>query len=179
MLQVHRRQLHQAVAIAHQRTDCADLLLGAKAGAQQPRRVQMLQPLAVADVGLASRHVLHMTRVDQTDLHPACLQNLKQRYPVDSGRLHGHCLDSTLLEPVRGGQQIFSEGGKLTNRMGIAIGGHGDINLRRADVDARRVGVNGVCRRCCAGPGLLPSCWHRVRSCAMPSGPNRAKEAIS
>jgi hypothetical protein len=63
--------------------------------------------------------------------------------------------------------------------MRVAVNGHGDVNLGCADVDAGRVGVNGMGRRDSAEPGIFGFSWHERRSCAMPSGPNRAEKALS
>ena len=116
MLKMDSSHLHQALPVTHQRAQRTDLLLGPEAGPQQTYRVQILQPLAVAHVGLASRHVLHMPRVDQPYLQTARLQHLEQRYPVHSGRLHRYRLDPAPLKPVRSRHQVFGKRLKPAHR---------------------------------------------------------------
>jgi hypothetical protein len=109
----------------------------------------------------------------------ARFQNLKQGYPVDSGRFHGDGCNPAVLEPVGGCQQVFGEGGKPAHRMWVSVNGHGDVNFGCADVDACCVGVNGMGRGDSAEPEIFGFSWHERRSCAMPSGPNRAEKALS
>jgi len=89
-------------------------------------------------------------RVDQADPQPARLQYLKQRNPVDPGRFHRHRrhrLDSAALKPIGCGEKIFGKRGEPQHRLTISVPGHGDINLRRSDIDSRGVGLEQRCRR--------------------------------
>ncbi len=97
VLDVRRRQLHKPLALAQIRAQRRDLALGKEAGAQETELMQALQPLGIADVGLATRHVLGVARVDQNHLEAWLLQDLEHRNPVDPGRLHGDRLDPALL----------------------------------------------------------------------------------
>ena len=139
----------------------------------------MLQPLAIAHVALASGYVLHIPRVDQTYLQPALFQYLKQRYPVDPGGFHGHCLDSTSFKPFGGGDQVCGKRGEPAHRLSVPLCGHGDINFSGPNIDPRRVGVNGWRGRQMARRGLLLPSGHSISSSAMPSGPDRAKKVLS
>ena len=60
--------------MAEQRAQSADDLRRPKRGSQQADRVQILQPLAVGDIRLPARYVLHVTRVDEAHLEPARLR---------------------------------------------------------------------------------------------------------
>ena len=113
----------------------------AEAGAQQADRVEVLDPLAVADVGLAAGEVLAMTRIDQTDLQAGRFEDLKQRNPIDAGGFHGDRLHPTLFQPVAQGVQVVGEGAEGADRAGIGIAGHGCLNLGGSDVDAGGVGA--------------------------------------
>ena len=57
--------------LALQRPEPDDGLGGPKGAAQQPAAMEQLQPLAIADVGLPSRHVVQLAGVDEHDLDPA------------------------------------------------------------------------------------------------------------
>jgi hypothetical protein len=62
--------LQQAATVPPQGTEGADRLGWPEACPQQPDRVQILDPLAVGYVALASGHTLQIVRVDQIDLEP-------------------------------------------------------------------------------------------------------------
>src|SRR5271157_5138249 len=73
---------------------------GRKLARSNPTECRYWTPLAVGYVALASRHTLQIVRVDQIDLEPSLLQDLKQRDPVHPCRLHRHALNSALAEPI-------------------------------------------------------------------------------
>jgi hypothetical protein len=52
--------------------------------------VELLNPLAVQDVGLLTGDVLELAGIDQVDLEAAFFQQLVDRNPVDAGGFHGH-----------------------------------------------------------------------------------------
>lgn len=78
MLNMHAGHLGKTFAMTQQRTHGADVLFWPERRFQQPDRMQILEPLTIRNVGLTTRNVTHMLGVDQTDLKPARLQNLKQ-----------------------------------------------------------------------------------------------------
>lgn len=104
--------------------------------------MQILQPLAVGDIGLAARHMLYVAGVDETDFEPPILENLEERDPVHARRLHGDGANATPCEPIGQRVQILREHLKLPDRCGVTVGGHSDVDEPGADVDARRVGTN-------------------------------------
>jgi hypothetical protein len=59
-----------------------------------------LQPLRVADVGLASRHVLGIARIHKEDSEATGVEKLEDRNPVDACRFHNDCLDATFCKPI-------------------------------------------------------------------------------
>jgi hypothetical protein len=58
---------HKAVPVPPQAADRSHIRGRAERRAQQPHRVQVLQPLAVLHVGFPSRHVFDVSRVDQIE----------------------------------------------------------------------------------------------------------------
>src|SRR5260370_35614939 len=82
--------------------------------------MQILQPLAVGNIRFATRHVFHMTRVDQQDRESSLLENLEQRNPIDSRRFHRYALDLRGLQQICGGGQVFGESREAPHWWGIA-----------------------------------------------------------
>ena len=73
VLGVTCRHLDQAVAMAQEGPHGTHRLRRAEGGAEQADGVEILEPLAVLDIGFPSRDVLDMPRVDQADLQAARL----------------------------------------------------------------------------------------------------------
>ena len=69
-LDVRGGTLHQGLAVAQIGAEHDDVGGRPEAGRQQPHAVQFLQPLAVHDIALAARDVLHMPRVDKHHPRP-------------------------------------------------------------------------------------------------------------
>ncbi len=78
---------HQALAVAHERAHRADRGGRPEGCVEQAHAVQVLQPLAVLHIALASGHVLDVAGVDEADLKAVVLQDLEERDPVDPGGL--------------------------------------------------------------------------------------------
>jgi hypothetical protein len=68
--------------------------------------MQPLEPLRVADLGLAAGDVLGVAGVDQEHLEPALIKNLINGNPTDTSRLHDHRFHPAASEPVRKTMQI-------------------------------------------------------------------------
>ena len=85
MLDMRGRVLQQTLTLTHVASQLRNLSFGSKAGPQQSIRMKPLQPLRIADIGLAPRHVLGVTRVDKTNGKPACIEKLENWDPVDAG----------------------------------------------------------------------------------------------
>ena len=118
-----------------------DPIGGTEAPAQQPEDVQVTEPFAVGDITLATRKILHVTRVDENHLEPESVERLEDGNPVDAGGLHRHMRDTTRREPVCEAVQIAGERRKGLHRRGVTIRRHGHEVLRRSAVDAGGVGV--------------------------------------
>lgn len=85
MLDVRGRVLQQTFALTHIGSQFGNLPFGPKAGSKQPERMEPLQPLGVADIGLAPGHVLGIARVDKKHSEPSCIEKFENRDPVDAG----------------------------------------------------------------------------------------------
>lgn len=105
--------------------------------------MQIPQPLAVLHVGLAARHVFDVPGIDQTDGDARFLQHLGQGDPIYPGRLHREGVDPALAQPRDQGAQLIGEGAETTHRGDVPVRWHRHVDLARADVGARRVGLQG------------------------------------
>ena len=130
------------------------------------RGVQLLQPLAVQHVGLATRHVLDASGVHQHHLEVPLFQHPEQGYPVHAGGLHDHGLHTALGQPVRQTVQVSREGLELSNRLCGTVGGYRHEMAVGPHVDARRV---QICLGKLRGQTLPPPCSLARRFCAPPA----------
>ena len=87
MLDVRRGVLDEPFALAQIRSQRDDRLARAEAPAQEATLVELLQPLRVVDVGLATGHVLGIARVDQEHLEASRFKHLEDGNPIHAGRL--------------------------------------------------------------------------------------------
>ena len=101
MLDVVGSVLHQHGPLPQVTAQAPDVRVGTEGSRQQAVGVQLLQPLAVQHVGLATGHVLDASGVHQHHLEAPLFQRPEQRYPVHSRRLHDHRLHTALGQPVR------------------------------------------------------------------------------
>jgi hypothetical protein len=101
--------LNQAAAGSPKRSNGADESRRPGTGAEKANQVQVLEPLAIGDVGLPAWHVLNMLCVDQVDFESARFQNPVNRNPVHVSRLYRHRVNSALHEPVGQRMQIARE----------------------------------------------------------------------
>ncbi len=121
--------------MAQERTHGTNLFRGAEAGAQQADRVQVLNPLTVADVGLATGEIFTVAGIDQANCQTGGFEDLKDGNSIDAGGLHGHGFDPALKQPIAQGEQIIGEGGKGADRVGIGVAGDGHLHFGGADVN--------------------------------------------
>ena len=106
VLDVMRSVLHQHGPLAQVAAQTPDVRLGTEGSRQQTVGVQLLEPLAVQDVGLATGHVLDAPGVHQHHPKAPFLQHSEQGYPVHPGGLHHHRLHAALGQPVRQAIQV-------------------------------------------------------------------------
>ena len=115
--------------------------------------MEILQPLAILHVALASGDVLDVAGIDQADLKTAILEDLEQGDPVDSGRLHRHGGDAAVFEPVGQSLEIFGEGPKMPHRLRIPIRRNRRVMDSRPEVDTCRIRIGFTW---CGSGSLLP-----------------------
>ncbi len=142
VLGVHGHQLDEPRAVTQDCPHGADGVRGPEGASEEPDGVEVLEPLAVLDIGLPARDVLDVAGVHQADLEAPGLQELEQGDPVHARRLHRHRGDAGLLQPGRQGEEILGEGPEGANRPRLAIERDADVDLSGAHIDAGRVRVH-------------------------------------
>src|SRR5262249_30589289 len=85
--------------------ELADRLGRHEAGSQQPVLEQLAQPLRIGNIGLAPGHVLDVAGVAEKKLE-VVLEQVPDRLPVDTGRLHRHVRHAETLQPIAQCEQI-------------------------------------------------------------------------
>lgn len=118
MQDVLGRHLDQTATVSPKRPHGADESRRSETGTEQADRVEVLKPLAIGDIGLPPRYVLHVLCVDQIDFQASRFQDLGKGNPINAGRLHRHGMNAAVHEPVGQRMQIASEGGKLRTGCG-------------------------------------------------------------
>lgn len=106
---------HQLLARPHKIAQLLRLAVGHEARPDQSVRLQISQPLRIADVALAARHVLDVCRIGQHQLKLPGAQDMPDRLPIDAGRLHHHVPNAMAVQPVRKRQQIPRHGLERSN----------------------------------------------------------------
>jgi hypothetical protein len=77
--------------------------------------MKLAQPCGIADICLAPRHVLGVTRIDQNDLEAALLKNLIGRDPINPGGFHRYTGHATRFEPIRQIVQVLRKSAKRSH----------------------------------------------------------------
>lgn len=101
--------------------------------------METLQPLRIADIGLAPGHVLGIARVDKEHSKPPGIEKLENRNPVDAGRFHDDRLDAAFRKPVYQPMEVGGEGAEAAYWLRCAIRPHGSHMHGRPNIDGRRV----------------------------------------
>lgn len=92
-----------------------------EAAEQQAIRVQLLQPLAVENIGLAARNSPDVLSVDEKDLDAALFEQIVPRNPIHAGGLHRHRGHAARLKPVGQLVQPAGESAEFANGLVVAI----------------------------------------------------------
>ena len=182
---LHQRLVHvldvgcgvvqQPFSMAQIRPQCCNPPRGMEAPAQQSVLVQLLEPLCVVDVGLATGNSLGVSRVDQHHFHSPSLKDLERRDPIHPGRFHCHRRNPHPLEPFGQAIEFVGERRERTHRFGIQIFGHRHHMELRTDIDPGGPWMNH-------GPlSLLTfrSCHHSLSCLVMSRRAGRRKASIS
>jgi putative transposase len=98
--------------------------------------MKTLQPLRIADVSLASRHVFGIARIDKEHSKATSIEELENWNPIDASRFHNDRLDATFLKPIHQPMQIGREGTEAPHRFRGALCPYG-----------RRMGIEALYRR--------------------------------
>ena len=101
VLHAPRGRADEGLPLPHEASQDANRVLRPEGAAEQPEGMQLLNPLAIQNVALASRHVLQPAGLDQLDLESPPFQQLEQRNPIDPGGLHGDRRHAALLPASR------------------------------------------------------------------------------
>src|SRR5258708_34782562 len=101
----------QLLAGAQQLSQFLNLLFRNKAAADQAVRQQVGDPRRITDIGLATGNIFDVSGICENEFKTAVTQNVPDRLPVNSGRLHGHMVATLLGQPREQRQQ--SGGGGL------------------------------------------------------------------
>jgi hypothetical protein len=106
--------------------------------------MELLDPLAVDDVGLAAGDILDVTRVDEHDVDAARLEDLVEGDPVDAGGFHGDGGHAARGEPVGQTMEIGRERLERAHRGRVPVGGDGDIVRVGTAIDACGIRVQAL-----------------------------------
>jgi hypothetical protein len=93
--------LDQPLAVPAARPQCRHLGSRDETGPQQPVLVQLSNPLAVLEVGLAALDIAQMCRVAHAHLDLGARQGIVDRPPVNPGAFHRRVHDTQLRQPGR------------------------------------------------------------------------------
>jgi len=174
-LDLRRLLLNQGRAVPHTGAQPADFRRRPERCRQQTAGVQLLQPLAVQPVGLASAgHVLRVPGVHEAGLQTVVLQHLVQRDPVHARRLHGHRAYAALQQPRRDRFQFHRVSAEAAHPLPVVLARNADPHLRGPHINAGCIRVDHLEQpilRLTPGRGLLHvACSHRGDSCSVCSG---------
>jgi hypothetical protein len=142
MLDVRGAVADQHASMADEGAEDADIIGGAEGALKQTVSVELLDPLAVENVGLATWDILDMAGVDQENLKTALVEDFVDRDPIDAGGLHGHGVDAAGLEPISQVMQGTGIGLEAPDGLCATAFGHSDIDLGRTDVETGSVEID-------------------------------------
>ncbi len=108
----------------------------------KPVRVQLHQPLALLHVRLPPRQILRLARIHQIHFQTRLFQDLVDRDPIHSRRLHRDRTNPTLLQPFRHRLQLGGGATKASHRLGVAARRYRYVVGCVADINARSLGMH-------------------------------------
>jgi hypothetical protein len=128
--------LDLGLAIPGQVAQLPDRLGRYEVGAQQPGLDQPAQPLRIANIGLAARHLLDVPRVDQQTLE-LVLQDRPRRLPIHAAGLHRHVGDPKRGQPIAEPQKPRHRRSELLHML-LAGNSHARRHRRLIHIQSRR-----------------------------------------
>ncbi len=153
-LDVHLRQslLHmldvvggvgdQHRALAQVAAQHADLVIGPEGAREQPKGVKLLDPLTVHHVTLAAGNTLQTVGIDEQNLEAVLLEDLEQRDPVDTCRLHRDRLDAVIFQMPGQLVEILGEGTELLDGLFPPPRGQGHPVFGGSHIDAGGIEID-------------------------------------
>ena len=132
----------EVAAVADEIAQCTDLLVGEKGAAQESVGMQLLDPLAVFDVGFSSGDILDLPGIDQQHVKAMVNEDFEQRDPVDASGFHCDGGDLAVREPLGNGCEVAREGAEDANALDVPILRDSDIHFTVPDIDASGVEVD-------------------------------------
>ena len=142
MLDVRGTVADQHIPMADESAEGADIIGGAEGALKQAVGVELLDPLAVEDIGLATGNILDVTGVDQEYLKAALVEDFVDGNPIDASGLHSHGVDAAGLEPISQGMQGTGVGLEAPDGLCATAFGHSDIDFGRTDVETGGVEID-------------------------------------
>src|SRR6202051_3276877 len=104
--------------------------------------MQLLQPLTVLHIRLASWQVLGLTSVLDADPETPALSNFVEGDPINACGLHRYGLDPATLQPICKGMQICRETAEHPYGLRIPSSRHSYPVLCVADIDAGSIVID-------------------------------------
>src|SRR5438034_2948289 len=142
MLDMDCTSYDEPVAVTHQTSQCHNVFRRTERGRQEPIAMQLLNPLAVQNVALATRHIFGFSGIAQLDLEAGFLQDFIQMNPINTGGFHRYARHTALFEPRCNLMQVGCKGLKNADRSGVSNLRNTNIKLGGADIHARSIRIN-------------------------------------
>ncbi|HYY26673.1 MAG TPA: hypothetical protein VE860_01950 [Chthoniobacterales bacterium] len=101
--------------------------------------MKILQPLAIAHVALATRHILDMPCIDQADLYSVFFEQLEKGNPVHPGRSHSDAAYSAIQKPLYQLHEIAGESSKFSYRLFAALGWYSSPDFVSSHINSARI----------------------------------------
>ena len=142
MLDMSGAIFDENVPLADEGPEGADLWGGDERAAQEAIGVELLDPLAIEDIGLLARDILNVAGIDDENLKTVLFEDFKGRDPVDAGGFHCDGSDLGLLEPVSEGMEISGESGEFPDGSVETAFGDGGPNLIVTDIETGGIEID-------------------------------------
>jgi hypothetical protein len=129
-------------AVANKGAKGTDLGIRAEGALEEPKHMQLLEPLSIIPVTLAARNHLDVAAVDEVGCDTSLFEEFVHWEPVHASRFKHHGIDVSGHKPVNQGVEIRSKGAESTNRSRRAVRWQGCNDLGRANIQSSRIGMD-------------------------------------